>query len=423
MEVTYAQLSSQGPVRDNNEDYIVFWRPTEIDDRRGRGAVALLADGVGGQGDGEVASRLAVETALETFLQAAPAANTTQLLRSMFNSANLAVYDTGMQRIRDGQGRMATTLTITIFRNNEIAIGHVGDCRVYLISQGRVRRITYDHSYAGMQLKLGLITADEANQSENRSVLTRTVGQEPMVRMDYYLIPVARGDRIMQCSDGLYCCLTEGEIYDIVFKNPAADACRELIALAEKRGTEDNLSCQVIHVEKTERPGYYRGVPFYQDAPDPPDQPMSSEPEVGQLFDKRYQITDTVSRSGMATIYKGIDTKTGGTVALKVPLMQFESDPNFFTRFQREEEIGRRLNHPNILRIFPHEEDESRSRPYIAMEFLEGQTLGLLLKNVKPLPEADAPQDRQPDLRGPAIHARSRGDSSRSEARQHHDLQ
>ncbi len=390
MEVSYSQLSSQGPVRQNNEDYIVFWQPSDIDDRRSRGAVAFLADGVGGQGDGEVASRLAVETALETFLQAPPASNSTQLLRSMFNSANLAVYDTGMKQIQEGQGRMATTLTITIFRNTEIAIGHVGDCRVYLVSQGRIRRITYDHSYAGMQLKMGLITAEEANQSENRSVLTRTIGHEPLVRMDYYAIPVTRGDRVMQCSDGLYCCLSEGEIYDLVSKLPAADACRELTALAEKRGTEDNLSCQVIHVDKTERPGYYRGVPFYQDTPDPPDKSMSSEPEPGQLFDDRYQITDIVSRSGMATIYKAVDTKSGGTVALKVPLMQYEADPNFFTRFQREEEIGRRLHHPNILRIFPHEEDEARCRPYISMEFLEGQTLGLLLKNVNPLPEHDA---------------------------------
>src|SRR5262249_18307575 len=101
----------------------------------------------------------------------------------------------------------------------------------------------------------------------------------------------------------------------------------------------------------------------------------------------RFHITDVISRSGMASIFKATDLQTGKTVALKVPFMQFESDPGFFARFQREEEIGKLLNHPYILHIIPMEQ---KSRPYIAMEYLEGTTLREFLRTVRPLPEADA---------------------------------
>jgi serine/threonine-protein kinase len=91
----------------------------------------------------------------------------------------------------------------------------------------------------------------------------------------------------------------------------------------------------------------------------------------------------------MATIFKATDQKTGQTVAVKVPLMQYESDPGFFSRFQREEEIMGRLDHPYILKFIPVEE-EQRSRPYIVTEYLRGYTLSHLLNSVSPMPEKDA---------------------------------
>ncbi len=77
-------------------------------------------------------------------------------------------------------------------------------------------------------------------------------------------------------------------------------------------------------------------------------------------------------------------------MAVKVPFMEFESDPGFFSRFQREEEIGTRLHHPNILRFIPEEEGEQRSRPYIVTEYLRGYTLAHLLNSIRPMPEKDA---------------------------------
>ncbi len=382
MELTYAELSSKGPVRPKNEDSVAFWQPEDAEEQRTRGAAVILADGVGGQGQGEVASRLAVDTALEKFREAKPGTSPRQVLWQMFTAANLAVYDRSMEH-RD-EGRMATTLTIAVLRNDELTVGHVGDCRAYLIQEGRLTRLTADHSYAALQVKLGLISAHDAADSQMRCMLTRSVGREPMVQVDYYSAQVNRGDRFLQCSDGLYQCVSEEELRETVMHAPPQEACRRLVELAEKRGTDDNLSVQVVEVQRVEQLRYYRGLPIYQE----PGMPNSRELEVGQVLDERFHILEVISRSGMASIFKAKDLKTGEVVAVKVPFMQFESDPGFYSRFQREEEIGRKLNHPCILHVLPIEEE--KSRPYIVMEYLKGQTLRQVLRNIGRLPVADA---------------------------------
>jgi serine/threonine-protein kinase len=109
----------------------------------------------------------------------------------------------------------------------------------------------------------------------------------------------------------------------------------------------------------------------------------------GEIVDNRFLITEVISRSGMAMIFKAQDLSNhNADVALKVPYMEFQSDPGFFTRFRREEEIGLKLDHPYILKFIPVA--GSKSRPYIVTEYLKGCTLAHLLKAMKPLPEKDA---------------------------------
>ncbi len=106
------------------------------------------------------------------------------------------------------------------------------------------------------------------------------------------------------------------------------------------------------------------------------------EVSVGETLDQ-YRLTEVIARSGMASIFKGIDTESGQTVAIKVPYLQFESDVIFYGRFQREEEVVRRLDHRNIIRVLsPHH----KSRMYIAMEFVDGVSLRELLRNQRPMP-------------------------------------
>jgi serine/threonine-protein kinase len=114
---------------------------------------------------------------------------------------------------------------------------------------------------------------------------------------------------------------------------------------------------------------------------------MSRDVQLGEVLDGRFHVTDVIARSPTATLFKATDQKTGQTVAVKVPFLHAESDPAFFARFEREEAVARTLDHPYVLKIIPVED---KSRPYIPMEYLEGQTLAQLLHTAHPLPVPDA---------------------------------
>jgi len=386
MEVTCTERSVQGPVRQNNEDRTAFFQPDSLEERRSRGIVALLADGVGGEDRGEVASRLAVETALKIFREAAPETAPAKLLGQMFNAANLAVYDAAHQNPSQGNGAMSTTLAVSLFRHDEMAVAHIGDTRIYHLRGETLTRLTTDHSYVSLEVKLGLVSEHQAMTSRLRSVLTRSIGHDHFCRVTYASQSIAQGDIIIQCTDGLYASVIDDEIRDIVSHHPPAEACARLIALAERRGADDNISVQVLCVQSVEMVNYHRGTPIYYRVPDMA--PAGNEIAPGQVLDERYEISDAISRSGMASIFKATDRVDGRTVALKVPHMQFESDIGSYQRFEREEAIGLALDHPSILKILPG--PEHKSRPYIVMEFLEGQTLAEVLAALRPLPEKDA---------------------------------
>ena len=383
MELTYAQLSTAGPVRQKNEDTIGFWHPDSPEQIRSLGIAAIIADGVGGSGNGEIASQLAVHSALATLKTSLPDTPPADLLRQMVNEANRAVYDASMQR--RGEGRMSTTFTAAIYRNDELSVAHVGDSRIYLVRNGTVKRVTSDHSYVALQVKLGLVKEREAMTSPMRSVITRSLGNELICGYDFMKETLTKGDILIQCTDGLYAHVMDDEFADIVSHFTPDEACQRLVALAEKRQTDDNLSVQIIQIKEVESLHYYRGAPYYVKGNDIP---VSNEIQTGQVLDDRFEILDLINRSGMASIFKALDRKNNLVVAIKIPLLQFESDAASYSRFQREEEIGQTLSHPYLLKIFPVEGE--KSRPYIVMEYLEGQTLDALLKEIHPLPEPDA---------------------------------
>src|SRR5208283_6167495 len=99
-----------------------------------------------------------------------------------------------------------------ILRNDEIIVGNVGDSRVYLVRKAEIKQLSTDHTYVGMQQKFGLITEQDAKTSENRSILTRSVGNEPMIRIDVESTTAFPGDHVVLCSDGMYTFVADAEI-------------------------------------------------------------------------------------------------------------------------------------------------------------------------------------------------------------------
>jgi serine/threonine protein phosphatase PrpC/predicted Ser/Thr protein kinase len=387
MLLSCVSKSEAGPVRQNNEDFLGFWQPSDDAERLRRGSIMVMADGVGGQGSGEVASRLAVETAIDLFQKADPSLPPKRILKDLFQCVNIAVHDQGLDKPEGG--RMATTLSICIFRDKELTLGHVGDTRIYLVRHEGIQKLTDDHSYTGMQVKLRLITEHEARASHLRSMLTRSIGHEPVVRPDIKRVKLLPRDRIIQCTDGLYCFINDGEISEGVDRLNMDEICAYLTQLAVRRGTDDNLSVQVVQVDRLNEVRHDRPLSILQKTHGGGQVSVSTEVQPGQTLDNRFLIDSVVTRSGMASIYKGKDITTGEIVAIKIPYMQLESDPASFARFQREAEIGKVLNHPNILRFI---QVPDQTRPYIVMEYLEGKPLSQVMNEVRPLPIADAVQ-------------------------------
>jgi serine/threonine protein kinase len=182
---------------------------------------------------------------------------------------------------------------------------------------------------------------------------------------------------------------------EIICRSHPYDACKELVALAEKRGSDDNISLQLIEVRNWEQVAQSARVALGSDAT-PRKAAVAAaaavtgtgEPGPGQLLDGRFEITDLVARSNMASIFKATDRTNGHAVAVKVPLLTLESDVAGYERFQREEQIGSTLNHPGVLRVV--KVDGQKSRPYLVMEFLEGETLSKIISRRKKLTEPEA---------------------------------
>ena len=241
----------------------------------------------------------------------------------------------------------------------------------------------------------------EAAVSPERSQLTRSVGSEPFCQPEFTTQFLHHGDFILHCTDGLHGYVLDEEMREIISRNHPYDACRELVALAEKRGGEDNISLQLIEVRDWERvvqsaatrppaneKALTRGPQI--SSPATVDKPINVGAELtpGMVLDGRFELTDLVARSNMSSIFRAKDRETGDAVAIKVPLMALESDIAGFERFNREEEIGARLNHPSVLKVI--KVATPKSRPYLVMEFLDGETLAQILSRQKPLPEAEA---------------------------------
>ena len=251
MKVKCFQVSSAGVVRDHNEDFISFLGAGGfLRCVRASGSIAILADGVGGEGNGELASRLAAETALSVFKEAKTETSPAESDAPAFSMKRSAkVFEAAREK-----GRMATTLLVSIFRQDDLTIAHVGDSRAYLIRAGKIKRLTSDHSYTSLQVKLGLLLERNAMTSPMRSTLTRSIGYEPMCHYDISSKEaLEKGDIILHCSDGLYGFVLDNEILEVVVKYHPGEACKRLIALTERRQVSDNVSVQIIQVWDVDR--------------------------------------------------------------------------------------------------------------------------------------------------------------------------
>lgn len=259
LDLVFGQASDPGKVRTNNEDSLGVFVPRSRQESRSRGWVFVVADGVGGADFGEVASAMAVEVILEGFVQAQEGTSLPGLLPRLVQHANAAVHDEGLQPERRGKG-MATTVVACALRHDQAVIAHVGDSRCYHVRDGHASLLTRDHTWVADQRRLGLISAAEAEHSEGRHVLTRSLGPELFVTAESRSLSLKAGDVLVLCTDGLYGGMYDEDIARIASQNKDIEAiARELVDYAVEVDGSDNATAQVIQVRSVEPMGMYRG--------------------------------------------------------------------------------------------------------------------------------------------------------------------
>jgi protein phosphatase len=262
LDVEFAQISDTGRVRPHNEDYLGCVDPVTPERIRSHGWLFALADGVGGQLQGEVASHTAIENMLAGFRAAPKEEPLTSLLHKLVQKANAAVFEAALASGVNGAG-MATTLVACGLRYDRAVVAHVGDSRCYLIRRGEVKLLTRDHTVASEHASLGLLSEEEAAEADTRHVLSRSLGGGLFVGVDIGDHQVLAGDVLLLCSDGLHGAVSAAEIAQTIDSDKDLDAvAHKLVELANDRDGSDNVSAQLVRVRGVERVGMYRGRPY-----------------------------------------------------------------------------------------------------------------------------------------------------------------
>ncbi len=261
LSLEFAEQSDSGQTREHNEDAVGHVLPTSPAQVQSQGWFFCMADGMGAHAKGELASQLAVETAVEGFRKIPKGVMHVSLLPRLVQEANAAVYDAG-QSVPGGRG-MGSTFVACALRFDSAVISHVGDSRCYLLRNGTLTQLTHDHTMANEQVRLGILSLEDAGSGDGRHLLTRSLGAEMFVAADTITVNILPNDLLFLCTDGLHGYVDEARIrYLLETKADLQTVAQSLIAAANETGGHDNITVSLIRVLSVERMGLYRGRPY-----------------------------------------------------------------------------------------------------------------------------------------------------------------
>lgn len=234
--------SDVGLVRKSNEDAC---RCGTFSDHAGW---AVVCDGMGGVNGGNVASSVAVQNISQAILsgyrEGMDGAQIREMIASAISGANGTVHSlAGADASLAGMG---TTVVVVILASGTAHVAHAGDSRAYLISHEAIRQLTTDHSMVQEMVEKGDLTAQEAKTHPQKNIITRALGVEPSIRVDFSEIPVGEGDRLLICTDGLTNYLDEDQIFRFSQELGAQELTEKLVALAKSAGGGDNITVVVL---------------------------------------------------------------------------------------------------------------------------------------------------------------------------------
>ena len=348
LRLNAAQLSHTGP-KDINEDAMALQLP------QGHGlssytAAAAIADGLSSAEGGRIAAETSVTNFINDFFATPSSWSVKTAGLKVLSALNRWLHGQGQHYHHNHQGCL-TTFTAFIIRGNTGHIFHVGDSRLYRLREDDWECLTKDHA---------LITR-HGNQ------LTRALGMDWRVDIDYHEIDLQIGDLYLLSTDGIHSFIPDKELHAIIAsRSETLDArCEELLTCAEVHHSDDNRSCQLLEIIDLP-PTDAHALGLNTLAPLPP--PLVK----GQILDG-YVIEAEIQANARSHVYKVRDKSDNQLYILKTPSINIADDVDALRAFQREDWIGQRFHHADIVKTY------APSRPrhylYLIQEYLEGQSL------------------------------------------------
>ena len=232
-----------GKQRDGNEDSLLLMP---------KYGIFAVADGVGGENYGEVASRKAM-SGIEEFISKNPLSGADNLEKKYRENWIKGYFHRGLQKVNSeimkearshpAMGGMATTLVLCFLDMDSLYVVNMGDSRAYLLRDSKLKQLTVDNTYVNNLISAGTLTKSEARKHPQKNIITKALGSAKNANPDFYRFDLRGGDRILLCTDGLHGELTDNEIASILKGNESLNAiCTGLVNAANKKGGNDNIT-------------------------------------------------------------------------------------------------------------------------------------------------------------------------------------
>ena len=370
MRFSFGHYSDRGR-KEVNQDFHGISTPDSAQ-LHSKGLALAIADGISTSNLSHIASATAVNSFFSDYYCTSDAWSVKKSGQQVLAATNSWLHSlTRQSQFRFDKDRgYVCTFSALIIKSTTAHIFHVGDSRVYRLRQRQMEQLTDDHR---QQL------------SQHESVLSRALGIDQYVEMDYHAANVMAGDVFILCTDGVFEHLSQDEWLTLIDQyNQSLDtAAQRLVQRALDNGSDDNLTVQLLRIDQL---ADQTAPQVYQQLTELPFAPAL---DSRSIIDG-YQITRELKITSRSHVYLAADQQTGEKVVLKFPSIDQRDDPVYLERFLLEEWIARRLNSAHILK--PCTLTRPRNYVYVAMEYIEGQSLAQWLVD-NPSPPLETVRD------------------------------
>jgi serine/threonine protein phosphatase PrpC len=342
---------SEAGVKDSNEDSCGIRIPDEPL-LLTKGLAAVIADGMSGSEAGREAADACVQGFLSDYYSTPESWSVETSGAKVLTALNRWLFGQGQQFYGSARG-MVTTCSILVIKSDVGYLFHVGDTRIYRLREGELEQLTRDH---------------RSQVVGDRAYLSRALGIDVNLEIDFRRVPLEPGDTFLLTTDGVHDLLPARDLAEHLTGagTDCEAAARAIVAAALTAGSKDNVTCQVLYIERPPAPAadsFYRAL---TELPFPP--PL----EPGMVLDG-YKVLRELHASKRTQVYLALDTLDGTEVVLKTPSVNYEDDAEYIDAFLHEEWVGRRINSPHVLRVLePH---GRRRCLYYVTEHVGGRTL------------------------------------------------